>query len=292
MKRIYDRQFMILFLLFVSTTLTVLAQKPKIWKRFYDRCLRDEAVITTLPPQLEKDIHWSPKISKEQKEVIRYILWNMVYVEGGTMNMGENNDCPTTVPSFFINRYEVSQDEWYEIMGENPSNQYRRDHPVDRVNWFDAQRFTEQLCKLSGLQFRLPFEYEWEYAARGGNYSKNYIYAGSNHPQEVAWYKEKYENTYVSKAIGHKKPNELGLYDMSGNIYEWCMDWYDKNTPFTGNIDPELKGDDLHKVLRGGSYYTPEKYCRITNRYGVNPKRWDIDYGLRLVIPFENGKQR
>lgn len=162
---------MMLFLLFVSTTLTVLAQKPKIWKRFYDRCLRDEAVITTLPPQLEKDIHWSPKISKEQKDVIRYILWNMVYMEGGTMNMGEN-----------------------------PSNQYRRDHPVDRVNWFDAQRLTEQLSKLSGLHFRLPFESEWEYAARGGNYSKNYIYADSNHPQEVAWFKEKYD-TYVSKAI-------------------------------------------------------------------------------------------
>lgn len=287
MKRIYDKQFMILFMLLVSTTLSSLAQRPKIWKRFYDRCLRDEAVITTLPPQLEKYIHWSPKISKEQKDVIRYILWNMVYVEGGTMNMGENNDCPTTVPSFFINRYEVSQDEWYEIMGENPSNQYRRDHPVDRVNWFDAQRFTEQLSKLSGLQFRLPFESEWEYAARGGNYSKNYIYAGSNHPQEVAWFKAKYDNTYVSQAIGHKKPNELGLYDMSGNIYEWCMDWYDKKTPFTGNTDPELESEDLHKVLRGGSYYTPEKYCRITNRYGVNPKRWDIDYGLRLVIPIE-----
>lgn len=77
---------------------------------------------------------------------------------------------------------------------------------------------------------------------------------------------------------------------MSGNIYEWCMDWYDKKQPFTGAVDPTLAGDDFHKVLRGGSYYTFEKYCKITNRYGVNPHRWDIDYGLRLVIPLPDNQ--
>ena len=123
--------------------------------------------------------------------------------------------------------------------------------------------------------------------------TQNYIYAGSDDPTQVAWFKEKYsnENTYVSNDIGTKKPNELGLYDMSGNIYEWCMDWYDKKVRFTGNIDPDLKGIDLHKVLRGGSYYTIAKYCKITNRYGVNPLRWDIDYGLRLVISFQDNTE-
>ena len=237
---------------------------------------------------LEKALHWSPTINKEQKEVIRYILWNMVYVEGGTANLGDNNNYPVDVASFFINRYEVSQDEWYVIMGENPSNQHRRNYPVDQVNWFNAQRFTKKISQLSGLPFRLPFEAEWEYAARGGLKTKNFIYAGSNNAEQVAWFREKYYNTYVSKETGTKKPNELGLYDMSGNVYEWCMDWYDRKVPFTGNIAPIIREKDTHKVLRGGSYYPFEKYCKVTSRYGVNPQRWDIDYGLRLVVSLPN----
>lgn len=141
-----------------------------------------------------------------------------------------------------------------------------------------------KLSQLSGLPFRLPFEAEWEYAARGGLKTKNFIYAGSNNAEQVAWFREKYYNTYVSKETGTKKPNELGLYDMSGNVYEWCMDWYDRKVPFTGNIAPVISEKDTHKVLRGGSYYTFEKYCKVTSRYGVNPQRWDIDYGLRLVV--------
>lgn len=293
MERKQTKRIIIFLLLLLGIILPNMAQKQKIWKAFCDKCQREKTIVGALPSQLEKALRWSPGISNEQKEVIRYILWNMVYVEGGTANLGENNDYPVNVGSFFINRYEVSQDEWYVIMGENPSNQHRRNYPVDQVNWYDTQRFTRKLSQLSGLPFRLPFEAEWEYAARGGLNTQNYIYAGSDDPTQVAWFKEKYsnENTYVSNDIGTKKPNELGLYDMSGNIYEWCMDWYDKKVPFTGIIDPDLKGIDLHKVLRGGSYYTIAKYCKITNRYGVNPLRWDIDYGLRLVISFQDNTE-
>lgn len=143
-----------------GVSLSSIAQKQPTWKGFYNKCRRDRTMIGTLPSELEKALHWSPTISKEQKDVIRYILWNMVYVEGGTMNMGENQEYPISVSSFYINRYEVSQDEWYVIMGENPSNQHRRDYPVDQINWYDAQKFTSRLAELSGLPFRLPLEAE------------------------------------------------------------------------------------------------------------------------------------
>lgn len=289
MKIEYTKRTVAFLILLLGITYLSIAQKQPVWKVFYENCRREETIIDSLPSELEKALHWSTAISEEQKEVIRYILWNMVYVKGGTMNLGENDEYPINISSFYINRYEVSQDEWYVIMGENPSNQHRHNYPVDQVSWYDAQKFTSRLSELSGLPFRLPMETEWEYAARGGLNSKHYTYAGSNNAPEVAWCKDKYpnNNTYSSKESGRKKPNELGLYDMSGNIYEWCMDWYDKKVPFAGNTDPHLTGEDLHKVLRGGSYYTVEKYCRITNRYGVNPKRWDVDYGLRLVISLQ-----
>lgn len=165
----------ILPFLLLGTILSSVAQKQQIWKPYYDKCQREKSIIDTIPSELEKALHWSPSINKEQKAVIRYILWNMVYVEGSTMNLGENNDYPINVASFFINRYEVSQDEWYVIMGENPSNQHKRDYPVDRINWYDAQRFTKKLSELSGVSFRLPFEAEWEYAARGGLNTKNHL---------------------------------------------------------------------------------------------------------------------
>lgn len=208
MERKQTKRIIIFLLLLLGIILPNMAQKQKIWKAFCDKCQREKTIVGALPSQLEKALRWSPGISNEQKEVIRYILWNMVYVEGGTANLGENNDYPVNVGSFFINRYEVSQDEWYVIMGENPSNQHRRNYPVDQVNWYDTQQFTRKLSQLSGLPFRLPFEAEWEYAARGGLNTQNYIYAGSDDPTQVAWFKEKYsnENTYVSNDIGTKNP--------------------------------------------------------------------------------------
>ena len=132
----------------------------------------------------------------------------MVYVEGGTANLGENNDYPVNVGSFFINRYEVSQDEWYVIMGENPSNQHRRNYPVDQVNWYDTQQFTRKLSQLSGLPFRLPFEAEWEYAARGGLNTQTTFMPVAMTRHKSLGLKKKYsnENTYVSNDIGTKNP--------------------------------------------------------------------------------------
>ena len=176
MERKQTKRIIIFLLLLLGIILPNMAQKQKIWKAFCDKCRREKTIVGALPSQLEKALRWSPGISNEQKEVIRYILWNMVYVEGGTANLGENNDYPVNVGSFFINRYEVSQDEWYVIMGENPSNQHRRNYPVDQVNWYDTQRFTRKLSQLSGLPFRLPFE-----ASRQSSCSSSSL------PRAVSW---------------------------------------------------------------------------------------------------------
>lgn len=124
----YTKQTIIICFLLQGIALSSRAQEQQMWQRYHDKCRREASIIDTLPSKLEKALHWSPTINKEQKEVIRYILWNMVYVEGGTANLGDNNNYPVDVASFFINRYEVSQDEWYVIMGENPSNQHRRNY--------------------------------------------------------------------------------------------------------------------------------------------------------------------
>ena len=257
-----------------------------LWERFHDKCRRDTARVGKPHPRLEERLRWAEEATEEQKRVIRYILWNMALVEGGTLNMGENGDLPVTVSPFFINRYEVSQDEWYVITGENPSRLRRRDAPVDQIDWFDAVKFAETLTRLSGIPFRLPSEAEWEYAARGGLNTGNHRYAGSDNPEEVARFRNRNrsQNTFVASGVGSKRPNELGLYDMSGNVCEWCADWYDERRPFSSGTKPPASGEEGYKVLRGGSFYTFEKYCTVTFRYGVNPDRWDIDYGMRLAV--------
>ena len=153
----YAKQMIIILCLLQGSILSSEAQEQQVWQRYRDKCRRDVSIIDSIPSKLEKALRWSPTINKEQKEVIRYILWNMVYVEGGTANLGENNDYPINVTSFFINRYEVSQDEWYVIMGENPSNQHRRNYPVDQINWFDAQRFTKKTFSIKRTPFPSPF---------------------------------------------------------------------------------------------------------------------------------------
>ena len=177
---------------------------------------------------------------------------------------------------YYIGKYEVTQSQWQAVMGNNPSEfkNAGKNAPVEGVSWDDCQTF----CRKIGTSFRLPTEEEWEFAARGGNKSKRFIYSGSNSVDEVAWYEENSGKT--THPVGQKKPNELGLYDMSGNVWEWCSDWYKKypGGTFTG-VDP-----GSYHVLRGGSYYYDGQYCRSAQRiWGMAAPE-----GLRLVsdIPF------
>lgn len=194
----------------------------------------------------------------------------LIKVEGGKFTMGQPNpdiggrgvsadECahPVTVRDFAIGKYEVTQKQWLAVMGENPSWSPRGcdSCPVTGVSWQDIRSFIKKLNNLTGDAYRLPTEAEWEFAARGGNNSKGYIYAGSNNWKEVAWKK------WESYVVGQRKPNELGIYDMSGNAWEWCQDQYG---PYPGCKVPSKK--EKEHVCRGGSYRSDPEQLRVTAR--------------------------
>ena len=238
----------------------------------------------------------TPKINSmtaEQKRIINNLINNMVYVEGGTFTMGatseqgsdaDDNEKPihrVTLSSYYINRYEVTQAEWKAVMGSNPSNFKGDDLPVEQVSWNDCQTFIRKLNTLTGKNFRLPTEAEWEFAARGGNNSHGYKYSGSDDIGSVAWY----IGNSVDKThpIGHKSPNELGLYDMSGNVWEWCQDWYgDYSSSFQTNTTGILSGNCY---MRGGCYSNVVWSCRISRRLSSDPNNNEsCGFGLRLAF--------
>jgi formylglycine-generating enzyme required for sulfatase activity len=214
--------------------------------------------------------------------------FEMVFVEGGTFMMGSeyyNIEEPiheVTLSSFKIAKYQVTQKEWKSLMGDNPSS-YKGDNlPVHKVNWYDIDEFISRLNQATGKNYRLPTEAEWEYAAGGGNKSQGFLYSGSNNIDKVAWY---IRNTdYGQEPVGTKAANELGIYDMSGNVWEWCSDWYG-NYPSTPQIDPKgpISGEQL--VIRGGCIYSIEAWCRVTMRMAKYPISSEANVGFRLVLP-------
>lgn len=233
----------------------------------------------------------------------------MVLVEGGSFMMGctpeqegdaEENEKPAheeSVDSFYIGKYEVTQKLWNAVMGveTNPSYNIGCDHcPVERVSWKDAQIFLTKLTILTGKKFRLPTEAEWEYAARGGNRSQGYKYSGSHHLDEVAWYQENYQKEPCGKrktthAVGLKSPNELGLYDMSGNVWEWCEDTYQKEYVQNGkkvHSGWPFPGTYLlfRRVLRGGSWGGEATGCRVSYIDFDGADYKDEYGGFRLVM--------
>ena len=183
----------------------------------------------------------------------------------------------------------VTQKQWRDIMGNNPSLFQGNDsNPVEQVSWNDVQEFLKVLNKKTGLTFRLPTEAEWEFAARGGNKSKGYKYSGSNNLDEVAWYDknpydlgEKHKN-YGTNPVAQKKPNELGLYDMSGNVREWCNDWYG-TYPSGSQKNPTGAATGSNRVSRGGSWNSRAGICRSAHRDSDSPGIRISSLGFRLV---------
>lgn len=221
------------------------------------------------------------------------LINNMVYVSGGTFTMGGtseqgsdayDDEKPThsvTLSSYYICKYEVTQALWRAVMGNNPSNFKGDNLPVECVSWDDCQTFINRLNSYTGRNFRLPTEAEWEFAARGGNYSRHYKYSGSNYISDVAWYDGNSSNR--THPVGTKQANELGLYDMSGNVWEWCSDWYGSYSSYSQN-DPTGPNSGSYRVNRGGSWRYGAWLCRSSCRFSSSPGLRFNFLGLRLVL--------
>ena len=215
------------------------------------------------------------------------LINNMVYVSGGTFIMGgdESSDqTPThsvTLSSYYICKYEVTQALWRTVMGSNPSKFKGDNLPVEQVSWNDCQTFINRLNNYTGRNFRLPTEAEWEFAARGGNYSRHYKYSGSNYISDVAWYCDNSGNR--THPVGTKQANELGLYDMSGNVWEWCSDWYGSYSSYSQS-NPTGATSGFGRVERGGNWCGLARYCCSPHRSYYAPGNSFDDLGLRLVL--------
>jgi len=232
--------------------------------------------------------------------------FELIFVEGGEFVMGndEYSDNPqhkVKVSSYYIAKYPVTQSLYKAVVDEKPSNFEGDQRPVEQVRWYDAMDFCRTLNKMLYLQeptigqkdniginegatgFRLPSEAEWEYAAGGGNAKENNRYAGSDDLDMVGWYYK--NNEYETKPVGLKLPNQLGIYDMSGNVWEWCMDWFDKEFFKKNNgVNPINLENGSFRVLRGGSWSGYSDYCVLAYRnYNYPGYRWDNN-GFRLLL--------
>lgn len=220
------------------------------------------------------------------------VSFKMIAVKGGTFTMGatseqtgaDPDESPThsvTLSDYYIGETEVTQELWNAVMGSNPSNfTGNMQRPVEKVSWIYCQTFISRLNELTGETFRLPTEAQWEYAARGGNKSQGYLYSGSNMIDYVAWYT--FNSSTTTDPVKTKAPNELGIYDMSGNVWEWCSDWYGSYSS-AAQTDPTGPSTGSYRVCRGGSWDNFATYCRVAARISYTPTISFNDLGLRLA---------
>jgi len=236
---------------------------------------------------------------------------DMIYVEGGIFQMGSDlsiyeNEKPkhdVQIESFYMSKYEITQEVWEKIMGTNPSRFQGNNRPVERVSWYDVVKFCNALSEAEGLApvylikggqidlllnsngYRLPTEAEWEYAAGGGSKKVDYAgfpYPGGYNPENVAWFNDNSQIT--THQVGILKPNELGLHDMSGNVYEWCWDWYDSKY-YKEKIGSKAYGpmSGEAKVIRGGGWSSKQDFLRITKRRATLSGSVSSNLGFRVV---------
>ncbi|MDE7149996.1 MAG: formylglycine-generating enzyme family protein, partial [Bacteroidales bacterium] len=228
----------------------------------------------------------------------------MVAVNGGVFPMGatseqgsdyESDEKPVhsvTLSDFYIGQYEVTQAQWESVMGTTIGQQRDKadpswslygvgdDYPMYYVNWEEAQEFCSKLSQKTGKKYRLPTEAEWEYAARGGQNADGTKYAGSDDIDEVAWFRD--NSGDMTHPVGQKKPNGLGLYDMTGNVWEWCSDWYGSYGSSSA-VNPQGPSSGSNRVARGGSWGSIAQFCRVSFRNSLTPGYRFSYLGFRVV---------
>lgn len=252
-----------------------------------------EETTSISEPQPENSVQQSENqpFNSERFEV-NGVVFEMVNVPGGTFTMGataeQGDDAydrekpahSVTLSGYYIGKYEVTQAQWKAIMGNNPSWFKGDNLPVEWVSWNDCQEFIRKLNQLTGKKFSLPTEAQWEYAARGGK-SGGTKYSGSDNIGNVAWYWD--NDDRKTHPVGEKSPNDLGLYDMSGNVSEWCQDWGGDYSSYS-QTNPTGPESGSGRVFRGGSLGSYARFCRVSNRSSIAPDRRFFNFGFRLCL--------
>lgn len=274
-------------------------------------CLNIECGRADLPeealfcPDCGSKLNSASRPFADFNQVVNDTTIEMIAVAGGSFQMGSNDydiEKPihsVTVSDFYLGKFPVTQKQWQAVKGNNPSHFKGENNPVENVSWFDAVAFCNKLSLLNRLDlvykinnsdvtlltgargYRLPTEAEWEFAARGGIQSKGYKYAGSNKVGEVAEYEG--NNWNSPKSVGGKKPNELGLYDLSGNVLEWCQDW-EGNYSYKSQTNPTGAASGSHRIVRGGNYANFKQFCKVAYRSAGPPDERYYYCGFRLVL--------
>ena len=256
---------------------------------------------------IDSGLRLSLSVKKDKIFDVNGVQFKMVYVEGGSFMMGatpeqgddayddEKPQHKVTLDDYYIAETQVTQALWQAVMGTTIQTQAQKgswstdlrgvgdNNPMYYISWNDCQEFIRKLNQLTGKKFSLPTEAQWEFAARGGNSSKGYKYAGRDNLDEVAWF---WDNSNMqTHQVAQKKANELGLYDMTGNVWEWCNDWFDSNYY---QSSPERNPQGLTsgglRVLRGGSWNFLAGFCRVSRRHYHSPDYRNCDYGVRLSL--------
>lgn len=261
----------------------------------YTGCDDDGPVNVPAEPPAPEPPTYSEDFGKQIVFTVKGVKFTMMLVEGGTFAMGATSeqiviDTPedefpvhnVTLSNYYIGETEVTQELWNTVMGENPSN-FKGDlqRPVEMISWDNCQTFIAKLNELTGKSFRLPTEAQWEYAARGGKQTKKYLYSGGDDLDAVAWHY--YNASETTHPVKTKRPNELHLYDMSGNVWEWCADWYGSYSA-DGQTNPTGPAKGAKRVVRGGAWSYMSNYAPVAYRNYCEPDFSWYACGLRLAL--------